>query len=152
MDDVLRIARFIQCQADEEQFIGDLDVFEIKDYVIEDILGSVKTKRAAKAAPSKVSDTQITIRTLLSQYRNHPGVDGKAVTKAIKKLKQSLPRAYQNRLQDAFKNYQSSQKIQLLLETIKGMDIESSASESTEQHSDRQLTQEDLHLVCWEYI
>ena len=152
MDNVLRIARLIQCQADEERVIGDLDVFEIQEYVIKDIMGSVKTQRAAEAAPRKVSDTQITIRTLLSQNRNNPNVEGRAITQAIKNLKQPLPRAYQKRLQDAFKNYQSSQEIQTLLETISEMDIESSTPASTEKGNERQLIQEDLHLVCWEYV
>lgn len=152
MDNVLRVARLIQCQADEERVIGDLDVFEIQDYVIKDILGSVKTQRAVEAAPSKVSDTQITIRTLLSQHRNHPDVDGKAVTEAIKKLKEPLPRAYQNRLQDAFKHYQFSQEVQTLLETIMEMDIENPGSREDEVTEKKQLNNDELHLVCWEYV
>jgi hypothetical protein len=152
MDNVLRIARLIQCQADEERVIGDLDVFEIQEHVIKDIMGSVKSQRAVEAAPRKVSDTQITIRTLLSQHRNNPEVDGEKAKEAIKKLKTPLPRAYQNKLQEAFSQFQSSRDVHDLLVVIDEMDIEKPDSREDEVTEKKQLNNEELHLVCWEYV
>ena len=152
LDNVLQIARLIQCTSEEERVMGELDVFEVQDIVLDNIMDSVKTQVAVSAAPVKVDDTQIAVRTVLSQHRNHPGVDGRAVKEALKKLSRPLPRAYLKDLREAFRGYQSENDVSYLLSAVSAMDLEGSDFEAQEEPQPRKLTREDLHLVCWEYV
>jgi hypothetical protein len=48
--------------------IGDLDVFEVQEKAIAHIMESAHAQAAVEAAPTIVSDVQVTLITVLQQY------------------------------------------------------------------------------------
>jgi superfamily II DNA or RNA helicase len=151
LDNRYEIATLIRCPPDEPRVIGQADVFKVQDRVIANILESVQNQQAIDAAPKIVDPMQQTVITVLQQQRNNPAVSSQAVKAALKALQEPLSRAYVKDLKAAYEAFQRDGDVQALLSAVE--EIAGGATESREsQPVVRLLGEQDLHLVCWEYV
>lgn len=146
------IAGLIRCGPDEPRVVGaGVDVFEIQDRVIDDILGSVRNQQAIAGAPKILADEQQLAGTVLQTQRNNPALDSGEVRAALAKLREPLPRAYLSDLRAAYDDYQRDGDVTALLSTVQALET-AAGEQQQEDTSTQQLTKDDLHLVCWEYV
>jgi hypothetical protein len=146
------IAGLLRCGPDEPRVVGEnVDVFAVKDQVMEHILRSVQHQQAVEAAPKIVHPLQQTVRTVLEQQRNNPAVSSQAVRAALKALREPLSRAYVKDLRAAYEDYQRDGNLIALLAAVDALETVESQPEG-QAPTAAPLTREDLHLVCWEYV
>jgi hypothetical protein len=127
-----------------------VDVFEIQERVIADILGSVEHQQAVEAAPKILDDVQQLAATVLQAQRNNPALPARAVNEALQTLREPLPGAYVKDLREAYETYQRDGDVEALLTAVQ--ELETAAEQEPGAASPEQLTREELHLVCWEYV
>jgi predicted RNA-binding protein with EMAP domain len=127
-----------------------VDVFEIQERVVEDVLGSVEHRQAVEAAPKILDDVQQLAATVLQAQRNNPALPARAVDEALQTLREPLPGAYVKDLREAYETYQRDGDVEALLDAVQ--ELETTAEQEQEAASANQLTREELHLVCWEYV
>ncbi len=151
LDNRYEIAGLIRCSPDEPRVMGAVDVFAIQARVIADILRSVRHRQAVSAAPKLLDPLQQTVVTLLQQQRNHPAVPWREIKAALKVLREPLPNAYLRDLRDALDAYRRDGDLAALLEAVRAFEGRSGAA-SPAPAAPRPLTEDDLHLVCWEAI
>ncbi|MGC9371625.1 MAG: helicase-related protein, partial [Paracoccaceae bacterium] len=118
LDNRYEIARLIRCGPDEPRVIGEADVFEIQDHVIDDILHAVQNQQAVAAAPKILDPLQQTVATLLQQQRNNPAVAWREVKAALKALRTPLSGAYLRDLREAYETYQADHDLPALLKAV----------------------------------
>ncbi|MBS3784947.1 MAG: helicase, partial [Anaerolineae bacterium] len=151
LDNRYEIATMIRCGPDEARVTGEgVDFFEIQDRVIADILASVRNQQAIEAAPKILDDMQQLVATVLAGQRNNPAVPSGEVREALRTLREPLPRAYVGDLRDAYDAYRRDGDVVALLAAVQG--LETTKAPEEQMPAAQELTQEDLHLVCWEYV
>ncbi|MBN1873100.1 MAG: SWF/SNF helicase family protein, partial [Anaerolineae bacterium] len=144
------IANLIRCGPQEPRVIGQAEVFDIQARVIADILQSVRHQQALEAAPKTVDPLQQQIITLLQQQRHNPAVALQTVKAALQVLRQPLSRARLKDLRAAYTAYQRAQDMAALLASVQGSGADSAPMETPNRV--KPLMEDELHLVCWEYI
>jgi NACalpha-BTF3-like transcription factor len=72
------------------------------------------------------------------------------VDAALQTLREPLPGAYVKDLRQAYETYQRDGDVEALLTAVQ--DLETATEQEQEAAPADQLTREDLHLVCWEYV
>jgi hypothetical protein len=151
LDNRFEIATLIRCGPDEPRVVGQADVFAVQERVIADILGSVRHQQAVEAAPKIVDPVQQLVATALQRQRANPAVKWAEVRAALRSLREPLPKAYIKDLGAAYEAYQREGDVAALLEAVQRLETR---SEELEQRAAPAtlLTEEDLHLVCWEYV
>jgi hypothetical protein len=151
LDNRYEIANLIRCGPDEPRVVGEgVDVFEIQERVIADVLSSVEHRQAVEAAPKILDDVQQLAATVLQAQRNNPALPARAVDAALQTLREPLPGAYVKDLREAYEAYQRDGDVEALLAAVQ--ELETAAEQEPEAAAADQLTREDLHLVCWEYV
>ena len=88
--------------------------------------------------------------TVLQAQRNNPALLARAVDEALQTLREPLPGAYVKDLREAYEAYQRDGDVEALLAAVR--ELETAGEQEPETHAAEQLTREDLHLVCWEYV
>ncbi len=152
LDNRYEIANLIRCGPDEPRvaLAGQADVFEVQERVIEHILTSVQGQRAIEAAPKILDEVQLTVAHVLQGHRNDPALSSQEVRAALEGLREPLPGAYLKDLRQAYASYQRDGDAATLLATVQ--ELEGKTEPEPEAPAEPLLTQEDLHLVCWEYV
>jgi hypothetical protein len=146
------IINLIRCERGEERVIGEADVFEVQEIVVEDILASVQSQEALEAAPKILENVQQHVTTLLQGQIDNPELSRQEVRAALKSLREPLPGPYLKDLEGAYQSYQRDGDVAALLEAVHSLEaVEETASEKVEAKT-RPLAADDLHLVCWEYV
>ena len=151
LDNRYEIASLIRCDPDEPRVLGEgVDVFEIQDRVVDHIHASVRNQQAVEAAPKILDDTQQLVATELQNQMNNPSVSSLEVRKALRKLREPLPRAYVGDLREAYDAYRRDGEVAALLSAVQELDT----SGEPDQHTSpsQHLSRDDLHLVCWEWV
>jgi len=151
LDNRYEIASLIRCGPNEPRVVGEgVNVFEIQDRVIVDILDSVQHRQAVEAAPKILDDVQQLVATVLQAQRNNPALSARTVDEALRTLREPLPGAYVKDLREAYEAYRRDGDAEALLTVVEEM--ETAAGPERETSPAQQLTREELHLVCWEYV
>ena len=151
LDNRFLITNLIACAPDTPRVIGDVNVFEIQDRVLEDILRSVQEQEAIEAAPKILDPIQQTMLTLLRGYLTSPLVPRHDVKDAIKRLSEPMTHTQIRLLRRALDDFQRRRDVAALVRSI-------GATERTEE--DRRicrgqrtpLRRDDLHLVCFDFV
>lgn len=152
-DNRYEIVQLIACAPDTPRVIGEAEVFAIQEKVMADIVGSVERQQALEAAPKIVDDVQNLVATILQAQINNPSLPRKKVRAALKALKQPLSGAYLRDLRAAYDAYQLAGDIAALLEAVdETLRATTPPLETSATSTVFPLRQEDLHLICWEYI
>ncbi|MCD6287272.1 MAG: helicase, partial [Anaerolineae bacterium] len=152
LDNRYEIATLIRCGEDEPRVIGQADVFEIQERIINHILRSVQHQQAVAAAPKILDPLQQTVATVLQQQRSNPAVTWREVKRGLKALRAPLSGAYLRDLRDAYKAYQKDGDIGALLKTVQNLHGNAKTEPTPPSDAPHPITREDLHLVCWEYV
>jgi len=152
LDNRYEIANLIRCGEDEPRVIGQADVFEIQERIIDHILRSVQHRQAVVAAPKILDPVQQTVATVLQQQRNSPAVAWPEVKRALKTLRTPLSGAYLHDLRETYKAYQKDGDIGALLKAVQNLDSNAEPEPTPPSDAPHPITREDLHLVCWEYV
>jgi len=84
------IAQLIACQADEPRYIGDQDVFDLQEKVIQHILSAEREVEAKAAAPTTVDPIQQTITEELKDALRRQTVDRELAKTCIRFLGQPM--------------------------------------------------------------
>ncbi len=146
------IINLIRCERDEERVIGEADVFEVQEKVVEDILSSVQSQEALEAAPKILENVQQHVSTLLQGQIDNPELSRQEVLTALKSLREPLPGPYLKDLESAYQSYQRDGDVAALLEAVHSLEAAEEGASKKPEAKTRPLTAGDLHLVCWEYV
>ncbi|RJQ50197.1 MAG: helicase [Nitrospiraceae bacterium] len=153
VDNRFLIANLISCSPETERVIGDYDVFEIQEKIIEHILKTYHEKVALESVPKVIDPIQQTLATTIQNYLNHPDVDRKEALEIIKYLNQPMPGTQVKELRKIYKEFQENAVPKVLVEKVTAM-REKYGSLSTEISSTERfnLKREDLNLLCFDYL
>ena len=152
LDNRFLIANLIACSPDAPRVVGDCDVFAIQDKVINDILGSVREQQAMEAAPRALDPLQQTVITLLRGYLNSPSIKRAHVREAMQRLRSPMPHSAIRDLRRAYEQFRVEQDIERVIGHIRSIEIAERDAGSSTSDTQMSLSQEDLHLVCFDYV
>ena len=152
LDNRFLIANLIACSPDAPRVVGDCDVFAIQDKVINDILGSVREQQALESAPRVLDPLQQTVITLLRGYLNSPSVKRADVREAMQRLRSPMSHTAIRDLRRAYEQFQVEQDIELVISHIRAIEIADRDAGPSAPDTQTSLTEEDLHLVCFDYV
>jgi hypothetical protein len=150
-DNRFLITNLIACSPDTPRVVGDADVFEIQEKVIQDILDSVQQQQAVEAAPKILDPIQQTVITALRGYLNSPGVQRSDVREAMKLLNQPMTHTNVRKLRQSYDEFQQNRNVGSLLTVLKGLESTGRGGDSGQSLA-AGLTREDLHLVCFDFV
>ena len=131
--------------------IGEANVFDIQEKVLDDILRSVQEQGAMEAAPKILDPVQQTVITLLRGYLSSPLVKRQEVKDAIRKLSEPMRHTEVKRLRKALDAFQSEKDILALLEIVLSIGKKTENNNPIMRPTEP-LNREDLHLVCFDYV
>lgn len=150
-DNRFTITSLVACAPDIPRLLGEADVFAIQETVKESILDSIQTQVAMEAAPKIIDPIQQTVSAVLRGYLNNPKLQRSQLRQALKILGQPMIDASIRKVKSAYEMYQTNNDESALLSTVLSIgnvdEIITMPAEPT-----RQISAEDLHLICWEYI
>lgn len=152
LDNRFLITNFIACSPDTPRVIGEADVFEIQEKVINDILHSVQEQEAVEAAPRIVDPIQQAAMTVLRGYLSSPVIKRQAVKEAMQRLSQPMTHTSVKSLRKAYGEFQTRKEIQALVKAICDLRGQSSAPDITADDGETLLKREDLHLICFDFV
>lgn len=153
IDNRYLIANVIACAPDTPRVVDDYDVFGLQEKVIEHILQTHQRQQAMQTAPRVIDPIQQTVATAVQGYLQHPKVERSQALDAIRYLNQPLPGVQVKELRNAFKAFQKDQVIDALLQVVLSLKSRYGTASGIESGvSGKSLHQEDLHLVCFDYI
>ena len=154
IDNRYLIGNLIACSPDTPRVIGDCDAFEIQQRIIDDILRRHEQQRGLESAPKTIDPLQQTIATTLQGYLNNPNVDRKQTLEAIKYLNQPMLSVHVKELRALYNEFQKSGNFDAFIEPI--LDMTNKYGKQAAAHpgkrKEKELTAEDLRLVCFDYI
>ena len=151
LDNRFLITNLIACSADTPRVVGDVNVFEVQEKVVEDILRSVQEQEAIEAAPRIIDPLQQTVITLLRGYLNSPLMKRQDVKDAIKRLSGPMTQTAVRLLRKAFEDFQQRKDIAALAKSVGGVE-KRGEDHSLDQGQRQPLNREDLHLVCFDFV
>jgi len=151
LDNRFLITNLIACSPDTPRVVGDVNVFEIQEKVLDDILHSVQEQEAIEAAPKILDPIQQTVITLLRGYLNSPLVKRHDVKDAIRRLSEPMTHTAIRLLRKAFEDFQQKKDIMTLVKSIRATE-KRSENHSFDQGQRKSLKREDLHLVCFDFV
>ena len=146
------IANLIHCQPDTTRVIGEADIFEIQDRVIDDIVESSREQQAIERAPKRLDPVQQTVITALRGYLNNPDVSRQEIRALMKFLGQPLPNVHVKALRRAYDAYTSGGSIQSLMEGIGTIRASTGPPDEEAEEPGGPINREDLHLICFDYV
>lgn len=152
LDNRFLIANLIACSPDTPRVVGDVDVFDIQEKVIEEILHSVQERQAVEAAPKILDPLQQTVITLLRGYLNSPTVKRNEVRDAMKRLRQPMTHTAVRDLRRAYEQFQREQRIDAVVEFARSADVVGPDPDTPPGDAQLPLSREDLHLVCFDFV
>ena len=154
-DNRYQIMQLIACGPETPRFpppYDEVDIYDIQEKIITNILGDIDQQRAATVVSKPVAEEQAVASQILAKNLNHPDYDRQELRELRKFLKQPLVGASVKRLREAVKQYQASEDIGPLVETIRTLKEEQGAPEVEEKVTGPRIERKDLRLICYEYI
>lgn len=150
-DNRYAIAQRIACDPDEPRFIGDLDVFELQDRVIEEILAADRHAVAKAAVPSTIDPIQQVVSEELKDALRRQSVDREAAKTGIRFLGQPMGKALHRQLQEAHRNWSATRDDCGLLSAVAALAAEF-AKDRPAADAGPGLQRDDLTLICFEHV
>ena len=146
------IANLISCERDTPRVIGDYDVFDMQERVIEDILRSHQEQQAMEEAPKTVDPLQQTVATTIQGFMNRPEVKRRDALAAIRFLSRPAPSVLVKELRAAYRRFQSDSKVSELITTALALATRYGGGELPSEKTKHQLKREDLRLICFDHL
>lgn len=152
LDNRFLITNLIACSPDTPRVIGDVNVFEIQEKVLDDILRSVQEQEAIEAAPKVLDPTQQTVITLLRGYLSSPATKRQDVKDAMQRLSQPMTHTSVRTLRKAYEKFIEEKDVETLVRSIRATKNLSTELDGPGESSKVSLKREDLHLVCFDFV
>lgn len=152
LDNRFVIANLIACAPDTPRVVGDANVFEIQEKVIEHILARAREQLAVQEAPAILDPAQQAVATLLRSYLNHPDVDRPEARDLLRALAAPLPRVHVRTLRNAYQEFGRSRDIRQLIAALKALPWAERELPTDGRGPARPLSRDDLHLVCFDFV
>ena len=159
IDNRYMITNLIACDQDTPRVIDPEifgAVFDIQERVVEDILRSVEEQRALEVAPRSVDPIQQTLATVIQGYMNHPDIERPRAIEVIRFLSQPMLAVQVRELRQAYRDFQRRAEVKTLLGKVDDLRSKVGAPQAHHQSPDswpvNQLSQEDLRLICFDFI
>jgi superfamily II DNA or RNA helicase len=145
------IAQTVACLPDEPRYVGEQDVFDLQDKVIEHILAAERETEAKAIAPTAVDPIQQTVTEELKDAIRRRTVDREQAKTCISFLGQPMGRSLHAKLRDAYDSWFESQADPTLLAAVVSM-AEQFGKDRPATIGMKRLRREDLELICFEYV
>jgi hypothetical protein len=150
-DNRFQIARMIACQPDEPRHIGDQDVFDLQERVIQSILSQDQAVTAKAMIASAPDQVQLGLAEDLKAAMRQGSVDRTMAKQAIQFLDQPAGRSLLARLREVRAEFAGRQDVERLCGDLLQL---------ADQYSKRALQgaeavtvrRETLQLICFEYL
>jgi superfamily II DNA or RNA helicase len=153
VDNRFIIGNMIACSPDTPRVVDNYDVFDIQEKIIQDILESHQRQRGLESAPKVLEPIQQTIITVIKNYLNHPEVDREHTLQIIRYLSVPMLPGHIKELKKAYSEFQKAGQIAVFLDALDAMRMKFGSMASQPQtQREAELTRDDLHLVCFDYI
>ncbi len=152
LDNRFLITNLIACSPDTPRVIGDANVFEIQEKVLDDILRSVQEQEAIEAAPKVLDPTQQTVITLLRGYLSSPAAKRQDVKDAMQRLSQPMTHTSVRTLRKAYEKFIEEKDVEMLVRSIRATKNLRAELDEPGESSKVSLKREDLHLVCFDFV
>jgi hypothetical protein len=146
------IANLISCERDTPRVIGDYDVFDVQEKVIEDILRSHQEQEALEEAPKTIDPLQQTVATTIQGFMNRPEVKRQDALAAIRFLSKPAPSVLVKELRAAYRRFQSDGDVKELVVTVLALSERYGGVELRSQRTKGQLQREGLRLICFDHL
>jgi superfamily II DNA or RNA helicase len=151
MENRYEVAQLIACQPDEARYIGDQDVFDLQEKVIEHILSAQREVEAKAAAPTTVDPIQQTVAEELKDALRRQTVDRDLAKNCLRFLGQSMGRSLHVKLRGVYQTWRESRDDTVLLASV-GVMAEEFSKDQPAAEVIGATRREDLDLVCFEYV
>ncbi|WP_417374554.1 helicase-related protein [Gimesia maris] len=147
------IAQLISCLPDEPRYIGDQDVFQLQEKVIQGILADELQAIARSVAPIAVDPIQLTITETVKDAlrRRSEGVNRGDAKTCITFLGQPMGRGLHTKLKAAYGDWNKERNDSELVTNVVTLAGEF-GKEEIQNSTVKQLSQDDLELICFEYV
>jgi SNF2 family DNA or RNA helicase len=158
IDNRYLIANLIQCQKDTKRVVEAetfRGVFELQEYVIENILQTFRQQQAFEAAPRTTDPVQQTVTTTIRGFLNHPEVTRPEAMHAMRFLREPLMGVQIKALRQAYTEFTSSNDILTLLGVIEDLESEAGGLEAEAPQNRTgtcSLAHDDLQLICFDFL
>lgn len=152
IDNRFIIANLIACDRDTPRVIGDYDVFDVQEKVIEDILRSCQEQQALEAAPKTVDPLQQTLATTIQSYMSRPEVKRQDALAAIRFLSKPAQSVVVRELRGAYRRFQADADVAVLLGAVLGLAERYGAAAEAALKIRRSLRREELRLICFDHL
>ena len=151
-DNRYEVAQMIACNKDEPRYVGEQDVFLLQEKVIEHILKSDRTTEARAAAVSARPDPiQQNIAEELKHAIRRNTVDREQAKVAIRYLSEPAGAYAVKTMKDAYGRWSKDADDAALLSSVARL-REDFSKQPEGIAGPRQLTRDDLTLICFEYV
>ncbi|MGH7176743.1 MAG: helicase-related protein [Tepidisphaeraceae bacterium] len=150
-DNRFQIAQLIGCRPDEPRFIGDQDVFDLQERVIQGILKEDQTAAAKAIIASTPEQVQLGLAEDLKGAMRRGTVDRATARQAIQFLDQPAGKALLARLRDVRSAFADHKDDQRLADDLLALADEYRKPSGNEAWSAK-ITRDNLHLICFEYL
>jgi hypothetical protein len=150
-DNRFQIAQLIACQPDEPRYIGDQDVFDLQERVIQGILKEDQTAAAKAIIASTPDQLQLGLAEDLKGALRRGTVDRTQARQAIQFLDQPAGKALLAKLRSLRNAYASHQDDGRLVTDLLTL-ADEYRKPSSEENGSPALSREELRLVCFEYL
>lgn len=145
------IAQLISCLPDEPRYVGDQDVFKMQDLVIENILATDQQAVARSVAPTAVDPIQQTVSETVKDSIRRRSVDRDDAKVCITFLGQPMGRSLHKQLKGIYEEWNTNKNDAELVSKVLSL-AEEFGKERTIVSDIKQLTSDDLELICFEYV
>ena len=157
LDNRYQIMQLIACGPETPRYAppyAELDVFALQEKVIDSILADFAQQQALAVVDKPVAEVQNIAAGILREQSQAAGSDRALLRELRQFLKQPLVGVGVQRLRDALKQYGSDSNFDALLAALRDLhaQVASHNGDERESASRIQLTRDQLHLVCYEYI
>ena len=157
IDNRYLIANLIACERDTTRVVDPEvfdSIFDHQEIVIDHILKSFQQQKALEATPRTVEPIQQTVATLLQSYMNHPDVERRRVIDTMRFLGQPMLTVQVKELRKVYRQFQTSEDIKELLESIENLRTEFGAEPEAEESRGPSISikRENLRLICFDVI
>ncbi len=132
--------------------LGDYDVFDVQERVIEDILGGYREQRALEAAPKSLDPFQQTVATTIQSYLHRPEVKRKTALAAIRFLNQPVQSVVIKELRSLLEQFEVDGEIVALIDGVTSLAVRYEAARENPETSNWSLRYEDLKLICFDNL
>lgn len=155
IDNRYHIMQIIACGPETPRFpppYEDVNIYEIQEMVIASILGDVSQQQSVTAVDKPISEEQNIVRQILREHIHDPDLNRADLRTLRDFLKQPLVGASIQELRDGLRTYRAARNVHDLLTVVRRLKNEQGTPIAETIRPQQAIGQEDLHLVCFEYI